>query len=114
MPGTVLVSWGDTPFVPTLTVVGPTIYTPGQTVTIQVTNGPGNLGDWVGLYATTVGDVGFLSWTYLSGTTTLPETGLTTATITFTLPNTPGTYNCRLFQAGGYTKLATSLTLRVQ
>ena len=98
---------------PTVTV-STTTATPGQTIQVTVSNGPGNARDWVGLHATSAADTVYLDWKYLNGTRTPPAAGLTSATIAFTMPSTPGTYNFRLFQNGAYTKLATSPTVTVQ
>jgi len=98
--------------VPSLSV-STTTATPGQSVTVTVANGPGNPRDWVGLHVSSAADTTYLDWKFLDGTRTAPVTGLTSATLTFTMPSTPGTYNFRLF-APGYTKLATSPTVTVQ
>jgi glucose/arabinose dehydrogenase len=94
--------------------VSTTTATPGQTITVTVANGPGHTTDWVGLYATAAADTVNLDWKYLNGTRTAPATALTAASLSFTMPTTPGTYNFRLFASGGYTKLATSTTVTVQ
>ena len=46
--------------------------------------------------------------------TSPPATGLTSATVQFTAPTTPGTYHIRWFANGTYTRLATSNTVTVQ
>ena len=85
----------------------------GQTVTASVSNGPGNTGDWVGLYFATDPDSTVVDWKYLSGSQTRPGSGLTSASVLFT-PTVPGTYNVRFFQNDSTTKLATSATLTVK
>ena len=87
--------------------------TGGAAISVTVANGPGNATDWVGLYPTAAGDDGYVAWQYLNGSTTAPATGLTGATLQFTAPLTPGTYNLRLFSSNSYTKLATSYVVTV-
>src|SRR2546422_97926 len=62
---------------------------------------------WVGLYDANGNCV---QWQYLNGTHTIPAGGLRFATVTFTLPATPGTYHARLFNST-YTRVATSGTI---
>ena len=92
--------------VPTVTL-GATSGTAGGTVTATIANAPGTPGDWVGLYDANGTPV---QWQYLNGTQTLPAAGVTSATVTFILPATPGTYHARLFNAT-YTLVATSATI---
>ena len=87
---------------------------PGDTITVTVSNGPGNTTDWVGMHAATGPDTAFLDWKYLNETRTAPPSAFTSATLNFTLPFTPGTYNFRLFASNGFTKVATSATVTVQ
>src|ERR1041385_5077981 len=58
--------------------------------------------DWVGLYAPGAANTAYISWRY--------TTGAASGSVPFTIPTTvtPGTYQLRLFAAGGYTLLATS------
>src|SRR5262249_46707169 len=95
-----------TTIVPTVTL-NATSAPAGSPVIATVTNGPGNAGDWAGLYD---GSGNAIQWQYLNGTHTLPANGVTTATLTFVLPPTIGTYNVRLFNAS-YTQVATSATI---
>ena len=99
---------------PPVVSVNKTTAVRGSTVQVTVTNGPGNPKDWMSLYASTAPDTSYLDWKYLNGTRTAPATGLKTATLTFTMPMTPGTYNFRLFSNNTITKLATSPTVTVQ
>jgi chitinase len=92
---------------------GATTVLPGATITATVTNGPGNLRDWVGLYGTTAPDSPSLDWSYLNGTTIVPEQALTEGALVFTAPTTPGTYHFRLFANNSYTRLATSGAIEV-
>jgi hypothetical protein len=85
----------------------------GAPITFQVSNGPGNTLDWVGFFAASADDRAYQQWQFLSGTQSPPSPGRTSATLTFTAPQTPGTYNVRFFANGGYSKLATSATITV-
>jgi len=91
---------------PTVTL-GATSGVAGGTVTATVVNGPGNAGDWAGLYDS-AGNA--IQWQYLNGTHTLPTNGATSATLTFVLPATLGAYHVRLFNAS-YVLIATSGTI---
>jgi hypothetical protein len=89
--------------------VSTTTAAPQDIVTATVNNGPGNVGDWVGLYA--VGGTNYLAWTYLNNAQTPPAIGLTSATVSFTMPTTPGSYIMRFY--AGSMLLATSPTITV-
>ena len=91
--------------------VTPTAVTAGSSVTASIAGGPGKLGDWVGLFAVNSADSAFLAWKYLSGTTTPPNSGLTSASFPFTMPVTPGQYQLRFFDSSF--RLATSATITV-
>ena len=97
---------------PTITVAGVTFsvsattVAPGGTVTATIGNGPANAKDWVGLYA--VGSAAEVDWKFLNGSRTAPAAGVADATLSFTLPTTPGTYVLRLYRDDTYTLLATS------
>ena len=97
---------------PTVTA-GPSTVAPGGIITVTVANGPGNARDWVGLYTVTGADTPSISWWYLNGARTVPAQPLTEATLVFTAPTTPGTYQVRFFANDGYTRLATSATITV-
>jgi hypothetical protein len=86
----------------------------GANLQVTVANGPGARWDWVGLYPVGNGHGGFVDWKYLSGTQTPPGSGLTGATLTFTMPNTPGQYNFRFFYTYDSNPVATSFTVTVQ
>jgi hypothetical protein len=92
---------------PAVTMNTPSV-TPGGTISVTVAGGPANTNDWVTLDASGAADTAYLDWIYLNGTKTRPVTGLSGATLQFTAPTTPGTYNVRFFASGGWTKLATS------
>src|SRR3989442_1223381 len=86
----------------------------GASVTVTVPNGPGNPTDFLGLNATGAPDNGtYLAWFWLNGTKTAPAAGLTTATVTFTAPTTPGTYEVRFYANNTVQRLGTSPTVTV-
>jgi hypothetical protein len=86
----------DGPLRPVVTV-SPEPVDPGGTITATVENGPGNTGDWVGLYPEGAPDRGYLDWQFLNGSASLPAAPVTSATLRFTAPAAPGTYNVRFF-----------------
>ena len=101
---------------PSITVNGSSnaVVAPGAKITVTVANGPGNPLDWVAIYP--AGDTNnhdHLSWVYLNGTQTAPSTGVKSATVTMTAPNTNGSYEARFLAANTYTILA-SVTFSVQ
>jgi hypothetical protein len=78
----------------------------GATVTVGVQNGPSNVLDWVALYQTGSPDTGYVSYQYLKISTS--------ASLPFTVPGKPGTYEFRLFSNNSFTRLATSPTATTQ
>ena len=102
-------------FAATPTVVaGPTTNYAGAVLYADVANGPGNLGDWVGLFR--VGQAngpGELDRSYLSFNGYKPTTPSTSYRIKFWLPTTPGTYELRFEANDGYTLLATSQPITI-
>ncbi len=80
----------------------------GATATVSIANGPGSSTDWVALYPAAAADGSYLDWRYLNGATVAPSAGLTEASVTFTMPATPGAYEFRFFANDGFTRLATS------
>ena len=82
-------------------------------IQFQVANGPANPRDWVGLYDAAAADTAFIQWIYLNGTKTAPTSGLANASLQFTAPATPGTYDVRFFVNDGFTRIARSLTVTV-
>src|SRR5947209_17294645 len=76
-------------------------------------SGPSNPKDWLALYPTGAADTAFVDWFFLNGTKSAPAAGLTTATVPFTLPNTPGTYEVRFFSNNTYQRLGTTPTVTV-
>ncbi len=89
---------------------------PGASVTVSVSGGPAFRRDWVTLAVTGSGYGSYTTFQYLNGTQTPPASSpsQSSATLTFTMPTTPGTYVFRLFQDGGFTLLAASTTVTVQ
>src|SRR5205085_6401760 len=102
----------------TLTITGPTLtvattIAPGATFNVTLANGPGLVADWVGLYCpATSPDPGYIAWKYLSNAQTLPPSGVTDVTLTFTAPTAVGT-TCEARWWSGMVKLATSATMTV-
>jgi hypothetical protein len=94
-------------------VVSPTTAATGATLTVDVANGPGNVGDWIALYPSGGANTLYLDWQYLNGLKTVPASAVTCATVTFVLPTTPGRYNVRFFANYGFTLLATSADVTV-
>ena len=88
----------------------PATIAPGGTVTARLANGPGNVGDWIGLFAP---DGSRLAWKYLNGSQSVPAVGLTAADVPFALPMTAGTYTIRLFANFTQTVLATAAPITV-
>jgi hypothetical protein len=90
---------------PVLTVSATTVAR-GAAVTVTLTNGYGGATDWLALAQTGSPATSYLQYTYIGG-------NVTTRTWTVTLPNTPGTYEFRLFPNNGYTVAATSPPITV-
>ena len=84
-------------------------YTPGESITVNFSDGPGNPKDWVGLYRPdmTPGDVGSLVWSYVGGTTTAGD-GLTDGSVTFANGMAVGDYKAIYFENDGYAQLAST------
>jgi uncharacterized delta-60 repeat protein len=73
---------------------------PNGAMTVTFSNGTTSSGAWVGLYASSAADGAYLTYQYTGG--------VATGSLTFTMPETTGAYNFRLFADGGYTRIATS------
>ena len=91
---------------------------PGSSVTVTVSSGPGNKGDWIGLFRVGAPAYGFstLAWAFLSGAHNYPDTGMSIAKVTFVLPSnlSPGQYEFRFYASDNYfTLLATGNTFTV-
>jgi len=91
--------------VPTL-AVNATSVAGGSALTVTLTNGLGGSGDWLSFAATGAANNSYVQYTYVGN-------GVTTRTWTVTAPVTPGTYEFRLFENYGYTRVATSPTVTV-
>ncbi|OGH48228.1 MAG: hypothetical protein A3A51_04385 [Candidatus Levybacteria bacterium RIFCSPLOWO2_01_FULL_39_10] len=102
-----------TPIVDPKISASPTTVAGGGTVNVSVRNGPGNLEDWVGLYR--VGDAGFdwIEYQYLGGSDVPPPQALRNADLVFTMPQTAGQYEFRLFENDTFNVLATSQVVTV-
>lgn len=85
----------------------------GTYVSVGVTGGPAQPGDWVGLYAVNGPDSAYLGWKYLNGSTTMPSIGVADSAVTFVVPIAAGSYEFRLFNANTFTRLANSTTMVV-
>ena len=94
-------------------------YTAGETITVSANGGNSNVQEWVALYIASNPDSSLSfdanSWKYLNGTQTIPSVPVPyPATVTFTAPNTSGTYNIRYFAQVGYqNRLAISGNLTI-
>jgi hypothetical protein len=94
--------------VPTPTLsVSTTTAAPGSTVTVTLTGGLGGQSDWISFAQTGSANTSYVSYVYIGS-------GVTTRTWTVTVPQTPGTYEFRLFLNNSYTRSATSPTVTVQ
>ena len=78
----------------------------GSALTVTLTNGLGGLADWLALAAVGAANNSYLHFTYVGQ-------GVSTRTWTVIAPATPGTYEFRLFENNGYTRLATSPAVTV-
>ena len=88
---------------------------PGATMSVAVTNsGTANVWDYV-MVAPTGAATNYWSGVYqfLNGTTTLPPSPITSATINVVAPTTPGTYEVRFNANGQFVRLATSGVITV-
>ena len=81
---------------------------PASALDIQVTGGPGNPTDWIGLFRASDTDASPIAWQHLNGSTSPPAIGLTEASLAVTLPAGAGAYEVRLFADNSYSRLATS------
>jgi hypothetical protein len=94
----------------------PVVVSPTTAISVQVSgNTSCTTTDWVGLFA--VGSASSagtrLSWQYLNGSTTPPGVCLSSASLAFTSPATPGNYEVRFFPSGSFTPSAQSLLVGV-
>ena len=92
--------------IPPVLTVSATTAARGTPVTVTLTNGFGGASDWLALAQTGSPATSYIQFSYVG-------TGVTTRTWTVTMPNTPGTYEFRLFPNNGYTLAATSPPITV-
>jgi hypothetical protein len=115
-----ILSGGACVGVPSLVVSSSIISRGGQiTVTFKNISEPTST-DWIGLYKSTEGnDYNYIDWVYDDGSPSCSKTSsggaISFGSCTFTMPNTTGDYNFRIFAEDEYdTKYATSDTVRVK
>jgi hypothetical protein len=92
---------------------GPVTVAAGSTIAVTVSNGPGNISDWVMMVPAGSPPQTWGDYKYLSGTRTRPASGMTTATINFTAPAGGGTFEFRFYQNDTFVLLATSSLVTV-
>jgi hypothetical protein len=90
---------------PPVLTVNTTTAARGTPVTVTLTNGYGGSTDWLALAQTGSPSTSYIQYTYVGGGTT--------KTWTVTMPNTPGTYEFRLFPNNSYAVAATSPPITV-
>ena len=73
---------------------------------MTLTSGYGGATDWLALAQTGAPTTSYIQYTYVGA-------NVTTRTWTVTMPNTPGTYEFRLFLNNGYTQAAASPPITV-
>ena len=95
-----------TPSSPASLAVSATAVNGGDSVTVTMSDGPGNNLDWLALAAVGAPDTSYLEYIYVGQ-------GATSATWTVDLPDTAGDYEFRLFADNGYTRVGTSPTVTV-
>jgi hypothetical protein len=94
------------------TITVPPTALPGGTLSATLTNGPGGRADWAALYCpATQPDGPFVDWKYLSDATTPPGSGLSGATLHFTVPASATSCNVRWYANDTFTLLASSATV---
>jgi hypothetical protein len=86
--------------------VSTTVVAPSSAMTVTLTHGFGGELDWIALARTGAPETDYLQWTYVG-------TGVTDRAWTVTMPDTPGTYEFRLFIGDDDTLAATSPTVTV-
>jgi subtilisin family serine protease len=91
---------------PPVLTVSATTAARGTPVTVTLTNGYGGAYDWLALAVSGSPTTSYVQYTYVGG-------NVTTRTWTVTMPNTPGSYEFRLFPNNGYTVAATSPPITV-
>ena len=100
----------------TLTVNGSTsavTVAGGSTISLGVSNGPGNVSDWVMMVPAGSPPETWGTFMYLSGSRTRPVTGMTNATLQFTAPPAGGQFEFRFYRNDNFVLLATSSVVTV-
>ena len=98
---------------------GPVTVSPGATISATVANGPGNPGDWLGVYAvgSPSGPGNPASWKWLSTDdsrgSTPPAPGVTAGTVHLVVPAQAGNYEVRFFVNNSFNVIATSANITV-
>ena len=98
---------------------GPVTVSAGATISATVTNGPGNLGDWLGVYAVgaPTGTSNPPSWKWLStdgaAGSIPPAPGVTGGTVHLVVPAQAGQYEVQFFLNNSFTLGATSAPITV-
>jgi hypothetical protein len=92
----------------------------GATISATVANGPGNPGDWLGVYAvgapTGIGNPPSWKWLSTDGAAPSipPAPGVTAGTVHLVVPAQAGQYEVRFFPNNSFTLGATSAAITVQ
>lgn len=96
---------------------GPVTVPAGATIAATVSNGPGNPGDWLGVYAVgaPTGSSNPPSWKWLStdaaGNSVPPAPGVTGGTVHLVVPAQAGQYEVRFFLNNSFILAATSAAI---
>ena len=99
---------------PTVTPAASTVPAGAPLIFTVVNDGTPSPMDWLALYPTVAPDGAYITWQYMNGLkTAAPSTGLASATLRFSAPLTPGTYEVRFFSNNTFARLATSSTVTV-
>jgi len=70
--------------------------------------------DWIGIYLAGTADSAYLDWIYTSNCTQTPSSSTPTdGSCVLVMPSVAGTYNFRIFENDGWSKLETSNTITV-
>lgn len=84
----------------------PTVYRPGESITVRFANGSGEPNDWIAILPAGEEDnrqFGRMNiWKHTTNTRKRLPNGLFHGIVTLPAPETPGDYEARLFFAGGY------------
>src|ERR1700736_6037023 len=98
---------------------GPATVSAGATISATVANGPGNPGDWLGVYpvGAPTGTGNPPSWKWLSTddarNSVPPAPGVTAGTVHLVVPPQAGQYEIRFFPNNGFAVAATSAAITV-